>query len=85
MRGALALGIALLVLTTAAAPHAHGTTLGTHACIACVAAGATEAHAETPDLAPRPLSEPAPRLRPAGSPVAGAPLGAVPGQSPPHA
>ncbi len=85
MRGVIALGSILLVLATAGAPHVHGSALGSHACLACVAAGGEEAAPESPDVAPRSLAvaaiaDPAPE-----SPVTGAPLGAVPGQSPPTA
>jgi hypothetical protein len=86
VRGLVALASALLILVSATAPHVHSSALGTHACLACVAAGGEEAAPTSPDVAPRrvvaaPLDEcalPEP-------PVTGAPLGAVPGQSPPAA
>ncbi|MFL5272010.1 MAG: hypothetical protein ACJ79E_08090 [Anaeromyxobacteraceae bacterium] len=85
MRAAVALGLIFLDLLGAVTPHDHGGSFGAHACAACVAAGAEEARAATPDVAPRrvvsvALDVAAPRSRPAG-----APLGAVPGQSPPVA
>jgi hypothetical protein len=85
VRAALALGLIVLALLGAVAPHDHGGSFGAHACAACLAAGAEEARAATPDLAPRrvlsvTLEVAAPLSRPAG-----APLGAVPGQSPPVA
>jgi hypothetical protein len=85
VRAALALGTVLLLLLGAAAPHAHGGDLGTHGCVACVAAAGEEAVAATPAVAPRFV--PARPVPPPwqGPPSAGAPLGAVPGQSPPTA
>jgi hypothetical protein len=85
VRGLVALASALLILASATAPHVHNTALGTHACLACVAAGGEAAAPASPDVAPRrffsvPLVEAAPE-----PPVTGAPLGAVPGQSPPAA
>ena len=85
VRAAVALGLVLLALLGAATPHDHGGTFGAHACAACLAGGAEEARAATPDVAPgrvvaTALPAAAPRSRPAG-----APLGAVPGQSPPVA
>ncbi len=85
MRAALAIATVLLLVLAAAAPHAHGGPLGSHGCVACVAAGAEEATAPVPEAAPLP-EQPgrvvAPRTVAA---VSGAPLGAVPGQSPPIA
>jgi hypothetical protein len=85
VRAAIAIGLIVLALVGAAAPHEHGGSFGAHACAACLARGAEEARAATPDVAPRrllavALSVAAPASRPAG-----APLGAVPGQSPPVA
>ncbi|HSN93090.1 MAG TPA: hypothetical protein VLS93_17800 [Anaeromyxobacteraceae bacterium] len=83
MRAALAAALALLVLLGAAAPHVHAGPRGDHDCLACTARGAEEARAQAPDLRPAARPEgPAPR-RPGLAPVTGAPLGAVPGQSPP--
>jgi hypothetical protein len=79
------MALVAFVLLGAAAPHEHAGPLGAHACAACVAAGGEAASAATPAVAPRlvvvsDVSEP-------GSVVSavGAPLGAVPGQSPPLA
>jgi hypothetical protein len=83
MRAALAAALALLVLLGAGAPHVHAGPRGEHDCVACSARGAEEARSETPDLAPvAHPSGPAPH-RPGLAPVTGAPLGAIPGQSPP--
>jgi hypothetical protein len=85
MRAALALVGVLALLATAAAPHHHGSALGSHACAACVTRAAEPARDETPAVAP-----PTVRVRlvmspPRLAPVVGAPQGAVPGQSPPLA
>ncbi len=85
VRFVFAIATAVLVLLAAGAPHAHDGRLGTHACAACLAAGAEAASCETPDVAPRRLVVAAlPQVAPE-PPVTGAPLGAVPGQSPPAA
>jgi hypothetical protein len=84
VRVALAIALAGLVLLGAASPHEHDTALGTHACAACVTASSDEARSETPDLAPR-LHPPVQLREPCAPAIAtGAPLGAVPGQSPPR-
>ncbi len=84
MRAVLAIAAVLLVLVAVVAPHHHGGAYGDHACAACVFQGGESAHSETPDVSPSPVV--------AGAPAAlvaqvapGAPLGAVPGQSPPRA
>ena len=84
VRAALAIAIVGFVLLGAAAPHEHATPLGTHACAACVTAGAEEPCAPVVDLAPRPLFAAEVRDTASPAPAAGAPLGAVPGQSPPR-
>lgn len=85
VRALLATAAILLVLVTGVAPHTHEGKLGRHACIACVTAGGEEAASAAPDVAPRQLLPSAvPQAAPA-TPVTGAPLGAVPGQSPPTA
>jgi hypothetical protein len=81
-RAAAALLVAVLV-ALAGAPHHHTVRDGDHDCPACIARGAEEAHGEIPDLAPA-LARILPvELEPVEAPPAGAPLGAVPGQSPP--
>lgn len=83
VRVVLAIAAIVLVLTAAVAPHVHEGRLGSHACLACVAAGGEEAASQTPDVAPRPLvSGEVPHFQP-DAPVFGLPLGAIPGQSPP--
>ena len=85
MRAVLALAVAVLLASGAALPHAHAGPYGTHSCLACVAGSGEEAGGATPDLAPpRAVAVGAP-ASPGLAPVLGAPLGAVPGQSPPLA
>lgn len=83
MRVVLAIAAIVLVLTAAVAPHVHEGRLGSHACLACVAAGGEEAAPQTPDVAPRPLPAADVVLAAPAAPVTGKPLGAVSGQSPP--
>lgn len=85
MRAALAIAAVVLLLVAAIAPHAHEGPLGTHACFACAAVGAEQASRQTPEVAPRPLQPVALAQVPPAAPVAGVPLGAIPGQSPPGA
>ncbi|HZZ83689.1 MAG TPA: hypothetical protein VFE30_04055 [Anaeromyxobacteraceae bacterium] len=85
MRHVLAIALAVLVAVSAAAPHAHAGAFGDHACAACLAASAERAESATPDVAPRALPPEALPREPGLAPVCGAPLGAVPGQSPPAA
>ena len=85
MRTVLALAVAVLVASGAVAPHAHAGPLGSQGCQACVVGSGVEAGSAVPDLAPLPrVAESAPGS-PGPAPVFGAPLGAVPGQSPPLA
>ncbi len=85
MRAALALFAALLVLVAAGVPHHHDGVFGRHACVACTSGGAESAEPQTPDVAPAPSFTPLAAEAPEGAPATGAPLGAVPGQSPPVA
>jgi hypothetical protein len=85
VRTAVAIALLVFVLLGAAAPHEHGGSFGAHACAACLAAGAEEARAATPEVAPRELWAAAAPWPAALSRAVGAPLGAVPGQSPPLA
>jgi hypothetical protein len=83
MRALLAAGLALFLVLLAGAPHAHAH--GAEECAVCLVRQGDAARDETPDVAPcAPVvgdATGAPEL----SPVHGAPLGAVPGQSPPAA
>jgi hypothetical protein len=83
MRAFVAAGLALFLVLTAAAPHVHGGPRGIHDCAVCVVRQGDVAHSETPDVAPVALVADAPQLDPGLPPVTGAPLGAIPGQSPP--
>lgn len=85
MRALLAAGLALLLVLVTAGPHAHGGPHGEHDCAVCVVRGAAEATSATPDVAPVATAVEAPLLPPGLAPVTGAPLGAIPGQSPPAA
>jgi hypothetical protein len=81
MRALLAAGMALFLVFTAAAPHVHAH--GPEQCAVCVVRNADVAHDETPDAAQAPQVLGAAPAAPGLPPVSGAPLGAVPGQSPP--
>jgi len=85
LRAAFAILAAVLVALTAAAPHQHAGAEGSHGCMACVTRAGEEAVAATPDVRPLALPPQPVPAAPAGSPAAGFPLGAVPGQSPPRA
>jgi hypothetical protein len=84
LRAALAIAIAAFVLLGAAAPHEHAAPLGAHACAACVIAGAEEPYAPSVDVTPRRFFAAEVRETASAAPAVGAPLGAVPGQSPPR-
>jgi hypothetical protein len=81
MRALLAAGLALLFVLTAAAPHVH--THGTEQCAVCVVRHGDAARDETPQVAPLTVVGDAPQVELGFPPVYGAPLGAIPGQSPP--
>ena len=85
MKAVLALAVAVLLASGAVLPHGHGGPYGAHSCLACATASGEEAASATAELVPpRGVAAKAPAPpRPAA--VLGAPLGAVPGQSPPLA
>ena len=87
MRAVVAACLALLLLALAAAPHVHTGPRGAEDCAVCVVRNADPALTTTaPDLSPaRWIAGDAVLLAPGLPPVAGAPLGAIPGQSPPRA
>ena len=85
MRLLFAIAAASLVLLTAVAPHVHTGPEGSNACQACVMRAAEEAAPATPDVAPAVVQADTLVAVPARGPVAGFPLGAIPGQSPPRA
>ena len=82
MRVLLAATMALLLTASVAAPHVHAAPAGDE-CAACVVRSGEAAESKTPGLAPLRLAlgELAAELR--SIPRDGAPLGAIPGQSPP--
>lgn len=86
LRSAVATLLAVAVLVLAAVPHVHdGAAPERPDCVACATARSAAAPPATVDVAP--LACPAGQvvLAPGLAPVTGAPLGAVPGQSPPVA
>jgi hypothetical protein len=86
MRALVALGLSVFLVLSAGLPHIHtGGPHGAEACAVCVARNADAARDETPDVAPVAILAGKPVAVPGLPPVYGAPLGAVPGQSPPAA
>jgi hypothetical protein len=87
MRALLAAALALFLAVVALAPHAHTGSDGSEDCSACVASGrhAAPVPAVLTGAPPPPAVRRAFEPYPAGTPTSGAPLGAVPGQSPPRA
>jgi hypothetical protein len=86
MRALAAAALALGLLIVAAVPHGHAAGQGGADCTACIARhGGNVARSETPDVAPRVQHAEPVVAGPGIAPVTGAPLGAVPGQSPPAA
>ncbi len=83
MRTVVAALLAALMVALAWAPHVHAGPLGDHECPACVARGAEPAASEVPDLGPTVAVVVEVPSAPVTPPPAGAPQGAVPGQSPP--
>lgn len=85
MRAALALLLAVAVLALSGVPHVHAAGHDGQECAACAAPRAAAAPVAALDLAPAPAVEPLVVAAPGLAPVTGAPLGAIPGQSPPAA
>jgi hypothetical protein len=85
MRPLLAALLALHLVLVAFGPHVHSAAHGAEECAVCVVRAADVAESQEPDLSPSPLPVGAPAAAPGLAPVTGAPLGAVPGQSPPAA
>jgi hypothetical protein len=83
MRAIVAAGLALFLVLTAAAPHVHTGPHGSEDCAVCVVRHADAARTETPDVAPVPVVAASPERAPVLPHLGGAPLGAIPGQSPP--
>ncbi len=84
MRRVVALTLSAVLLALCWAPHVHHGPEGDHDCPACIARTADAAHTETPDVAPVRVAF---LVVVVGAPDQrapdGAPLGAIPGQSPP--
>ncbi len=74
---------AAVLLLGVAAPHHHAAPGAAHECVACTVGSGVEAGEATPVLGPPPSRVAAALPLPGASPVTGAPLGAIPGQSPP--
>lgn len=84
MRAFLAIAAAVLVTLVAAAPHHHAAGQDTRECQACLTRTGEEARNAAPDVTPRPVAVAQVAAVPGLPPVTGAPLGAIPGQSPPR-
>lgn len=84
MRAVLATLLALSLLVAVAGPHVHAHA-GTDGCAVCVLRHADEPRAEVPDVVPAVHEAGEIASAPGLPPVTGAPLGAIPGQSPPAA
>jgi hypothetical protein len=81
----LAAGLLVLVALVAIPAHVHTGQRGPEPCAMCVARSGDVARCETPDVAPSPQARAEAPRDPGAPPVAGAPQGAIPGQSPPAA
>ncbi len=88
MRSLVATVLALILVAAAAAPHVHAhaqATSGGDECTLCTGRHAAPTPSPQPDVAPIVHVEGDVLGAPGLPPVFGAPLGAVPGQSPPAA
>jgi hypothetical protein len=87
MRSFVAALLAFVLVAAAAAPHVHAdaTTAGGDECTLCTVRHAAPTSSAQPDVAPVVHVEGEVVTAPGLPPVSGAPLGAVPGQSPPAA
>ncbi len=85
MRALVAAAVAAAIVVFTAAPHVHlvAASGDDGACQVCVMRHAGAVPVDTVTLAPPAALAEAPLLAPRADPVSGAPLGAVPGQSPP--
>jgi hypothetical protein len=82
MRAFLAAGLALFLVLTAAPPHVHSSGGGDE-CATCVLRHTAPPQSATPDVAPIVHAAGETSYAPGLPRVAGFPLGAIPGQSPP--
>ncbi len=88
MRSLVATVLALILVAAAAVPHVHvhaQATSGGDECTLCTVRHAAPAPSAEPEVAPIVHVEGEALAAPGLPPVFGAPLGAVPGQSPPAA
>jgi hypothetical protein len=83
MRRLTAALLAAAVVALAWAPHVHAGVRGENECAACIVRTAEPVADQPLELAPPPAGRAAAVVAPAQPLPAGAPLGAVPGQSPP--
>jgi hypothetical protein len=86
VRAALSAFLALVLVVASAAPHVHAqaqTSSGGDECTLCTVRHAAPTSSALPDVAPVVYVEGDAAASPGLPPVLGAPLGAVPGQSPP--
>lgn len=84
MRALVAAALALGLVLGTAWPHVHPAGQGGGECTTCVARHGDVARCATPDVAPSVQHAEMLVPEPGLAPVTGAPLGAVPGQSPPR-
>jgi hypothetical protein len=85
MRALVAAAMALSILLGVGAPHVHADAKGDESCAVCVLRHTDVPRGNAPDVAPVVSTTAAAVGAPGLPPVAGAPLGAIPGQSPPPA
>jgi hypothetical protein len=83
MRALVAVVLAVGLVVMAGVPHGHASGHGAGDCALCIARQGDVARSETPDVSPAVLHAEPVAAGPGIAPVTGAPLGAVPGQSPP--
>jgi len=84
MRALVAAALVVALLAAVAGPHVHPHR-GHDDCAVCVLRNADAPSADVPDVVPVVLAAGDATCAPDRPPVTGAPLGAVPGQSPPRA
>jgi hypothetical protein len=82
MRAVIAATLALLLTAVVVTPHVHAAR-GGEECAVCVARGGEATESQTPVPSPLPLALGGLVVAPRSLPADGAPLGAIPGQSPP--
>ena len=85
MRAVVAAVLVLTLVVAAAGPHVHAHALAGDECAVCTLRHTAPPRTELPDVAPVVIVAGDPSAAPGLPPVSGAPLGAVPGQSPPAA